>query len=138
MTTAATGTSSTTSSSATVSKPDAFDPAAQKDLFLQLLVAQLKNQDPTSPMDQKEMMGQMAQMTSVEQMANMAKSMERLEAVSTIGKTVDYNRRSQDATQPAELVEGAVVKSVKIMAGKTVLSFEDGSMAEYRDVVQVR
>ena len=69
----------------------------QKDMFLKLMVAQMKNQDPSSPMDQKEMLGQMAQFTSVEQLTNMTTAMASLQAnstfsqsVSMIGKTVDY------------------------------------------------
>ena len=39
-----------------------------KDAFLKLLVAQLRNQDPLSPSDGKEMAAQLAQFTSVEQL----------------------------------------------------------------------
>ena len=41
-----------------------------KDSFLQLLVAQLKNQDPLSPSDGKEMAAQLAQFSSVEQLVS--------------------------------------------------------------------
>ena len=41
-----------------------------KDAFLQLLVAQLKNQDPLSPSDGKEMAAQLAQFSSVEQLVS--------------------------------------------------------------------
>ena len=39
-----------------------------KDAFLQLLVAQLKNQDPLSPLQPHEFAAQLAQFTSVEQL----------------------------------------------------------------------
>jgi flagellar basal-body rod modification protein FlgD len=42
-----------------------------KDAFLKLLVAQLKNQDPLSPQDGKEMAAQLAQFSSVEQLQSM-------------------------------------------------------------------
>ncbi len=38
--------------------------------FLQLLVAQLKNQDPLDPSDGKEMAAQLAQFSSVEQLVS--------------------------------------------------------------------
>ncbi len=42
-----------------------------KDGFLQLLVAQMKNQDPINPMDGKEFASQLAQFNSVEQLINL-------------------------------------------------------------------
>ncbi len=58
---AATPTSSSSSSS---------DPLANNtsDLFLQLLVTQLKTQDPTSPMDPTEMVGQMLSMNQLNEL----------------------------------------------------------------------
>jgi|GEM_PF-3170677 len=43
------------------------DPLAQKQLFLELLVAQLKYQDPLNPADGTEFAAQLSQFTEVEQ-----------------------------------------------------------------------
>ena len=48
-----------------------------KDTFIKLFVAQMKNQDPMEPMKNEQYMTQMAQFTSVEQMSNMASSFEK-------------------------------------------------------------
>ncbi len=48
------------------------------DMFLQLLVAQLKYQDPMNPTDSTEFMSQNAQFTSLEKMQNVADSMAEL------------------------------------------------------------
>lgn len=69
-----------------------------KDDFLKLLITQLSNQDPTSPMENTEFIAQMAQFSSLEQMTNMNAEFGKLNsmlsssnAVNTIGKVVDIN-----------------------------------------------
>ncbi|WP_031518092.1 flagellar hook capping FlgD N-terminal domain-containing protein, partial [Desulfofalx alkaliphila] len=42
-----------------------------KDAFLLIMIEQLKNQDPTSPMDSDKFISQMAQFTTLEQMTNL-------------------------------------------------------------------
>jgi flagellar basal-body rod modification protein FlgD len=46
--------------------------AMDKQMFLALLVAQLRNQDPSSPMDTNEMMAQSTQLASMEQLTALA------------------------------------------------------------------
>ncbi|MCR5699609.1 MAG: flagellar hook assembly protein FlgD [Treponemataceae bacterium] len=82
-----------------------------KDDFLKLLMAQLSNQDPTSPMENTEFIAQMAQFSSLEQMTNMSTGFTKLasmlnssEAVSTIGHTVEIEV-GEDVI--AGIVEGA-------------------------------
>ncbi|MBD5427435.1 MAG: flagellar hook assembly protein FlgD [Treponemataceae bacterium] len=67
-----------------------------KDDFLKLLVTQLSNQDPLSPMENTEFIAQMAQFSSLEQMTNMSNNFERLStlmnttaATETIGRAVE-------------------------------------------------
>ncbi|KNF08817.1 flagellar basal body rod modification protein FlgD [Gottschalkia purinilytica] len=42
-----------------------------KDAFLQILVTQLRNQDPLSPMEDKDFIAQMAQFSTLEQIQNL-------------------------------------------------------------------
>lgn len=49
-----------------------------KDAFLQLLVAQMRNQLPSNPMNGREMISQLAKFNSVEQLINLNNSMAKL------------------------------------------------------------
>lgn len=92
-----------------------------KDAFLQLLVTQLKNQDPMKPMQDTEFISQMAQFSSLEQMTNMNKLIEAQnnfaqlsQASALIGKTVTINPPGENATP----ITG-VVEEVRQSGGKT-------------------
>lgn len=69
-----------------------------KDDFLKLLITQLTNQDPTSPMEDTQFISQMAQFSSLEQMTNMNESFNKMvgvinssQATTTLGKTVELD-----------------------------------------------
>lgn len=49
-----------------------------KDSFLQLLVLQMQNQDPLEPMDNADMLAQLAQFSSLEAQTNLNKSFEQI------------------------------------------------------------
>jgi flagellar basal-body rod modification protein FlgD len=51
----------------------------QKDQFLQLLIAQISNQDPLNPIDDKELITQMAQFTHIEQAIQGNKYLDNIE-----------------------------------------------------------
>lgn len=68
-----------------------------KEFFLRILVAQMQNQDPTSPMDTTDMMNQSVQLSMMEQMVqqttaaqeNFALNM-RLAAMQMVDKDISY------------------------------------------------
>ncbi len=49
----------------------ALTPTVDKNMFLQLLVAQLRNQDPLNPSDSSQFVGQLAQFQQLENSLNM-------------------------------------------------------------------
>lgn len=59
-----------------------------KDAFLQLLVAQMKYQDPLEPTSNTEYISQFATFSELEQMQNMSASMDLFRASSLVGETV--------------------------------------------------
>lgn len=69
--------------------------------FMNLLVTQLKNQDPSSPMDTNQMIGQTTQLAMMEQLTNMSSTGDesfalqmRIAASSMIGQQVGYTDSS--------------------------------------------
>ena len=54
------------------------DPLAQKEVFLQLLVAQIKNQNPLDPSDSIQFLTQLSQFTSVEQLVGIRQDISAL------------------------------------------------------------
>jgi flagellar basal-body rod modification protein FlgD len=55
-------------------------PLADQNMFLQLLVAQLKNQDPENPADGTQFVTQLAQFTTLEQSTQMTSDLDALRA----------------------------------------------------------
>ena len=71
--------------------------SADKDMFLQLLVAQMKYQDPSNPADSSEFLAQTAQFTTLEKMQQVADQTSQLVSLqvafgasSLVGRTVTY------------------------------------------------
>lgn len=77
-TTSAAGTTSTGSQSSSPTSTTGTDSLANQNTFLQLLVAQLKNQDPTQPMEGTTFVTQLAQFSDLQ--ANVA-SQQDLDAI---------------------------------------------------------
>jgi flagellar basal-body rod modification protein FlgD len=102
------GTTAATSTKPLVNPKSMLD----KDDFLKLMVAQLKQQDPMSPMDNDQMVAQMSQLSTVEQLTNMATANNQMaraiassSAIGLIGRTVSW-------TDAKDAVHSGVVESV--------------------------
>jgi flagellar basal-body rod modification protein FlgD len=94
----ATQTAQSTASAATA-KTTQSSATSEKDMFLNLLVKQLKYQDPLNPVENTEFASQLAQFSSLEALTNMKSSidlmstvqnsMNSMQAISFIGKKVN-------------------------------------------------
>lgn len=111
---AVTGVNTNTDATAAATTRKTSNDELGKDAFLNLLVTQLRNQNPLDPMDDKEFISQMAQFSSLEQMQNINASMVATQAAGMIGYTVDWN------TDQGEALQG-VVEGVVNSAGKSQL-----------------
>ncbi len=94
-----------------------------KEAFLQLLVAQMKYQDPLEPTSNTEYISQLATFSSLEQMQNLNSTMQTQQATNLVGKTVimKVTGKSGETTY----VQGRVDYIVK-ERGKTYLSIDEG------------
>lgn len=100
-----------------------------KDDFLRLLVAQLQNQDPLSPMEDKEFVAQMAQFSSLEQMANLNNNLTAFMAIQrardeelALSRAVELMGLEVEAKLPetGETLSGTVT-GVKMQSGLAYL-----------------
>jgi flagellar basal-body rod modification protein FlgD len=107
-----------------------------KDMFLQLMVAQMRNQDPANPTDSSAFLAQTAQFTALEKMQAVADQTSQLVALQVafgasgmVGRTVSY------AGPDGELLSG-VVNSVRFEATGPVLQVngEDVHFAEVQSL----
>jgi len=95
-------TSSTTTSTSSTSSTSGTD----KESFLQLLVAQMKYQDPLEPTSNTEYISQYAQFTQVEEIQNMSASMDLMRASGLVGQEVVINRTDDDGN--TKTIQGKV------------------------------
>jgi len=93
-----------------------------KDAFLQLLVAQMKYQDPLEPTSNTEYISQLATFSSLEEMQNMRASADMQRAFSLVGKEVLMKVPSQTGM---EQFESGKVDFVIIENGKAFLSINE-------------
>lgn len=93
-----------------------------KDSFLQLLVAQMKYQDPLQPTSNTEYISQYAQFSQVEQMQNMAASADLSRASSLVGQEVYI--KTTTSTGETKFVQGKV-DYVVFENGKAYLSINE-------------
>ncbi len=104
-----------------------------KDAFLQLLVAQMKYQDPLEPTSNTEYISQYATFSQVEQMQNMAASMELSRASSMVGKLV--NVETTNSNGETKQIQG-MVEYVTYENNKAYVSI-DGTLYSADDVTAV-
>jgi flagellar basal-body rod modification protein FlgD len=101
-----------------------------KDVFLKLLVAQLRYQDPSNPADSNQMMSQTATFTQVEKLEEIAKQNSALlalqrssSAAALVGRTVTYtdeNGASKTGTVSSVRIGTDTSEAVAMVGGVAV------------------
>jgi flagellar basal-body rod modification protein FlgD len=87
-----------TSSSSSTSSSEGAD---ERDMFMTLLVAQLKNQDPLSPQDGAQFVAQLAQFNSLDQLVGIRDSIDQLNTALQQQQTSTPSSSSQDTSAAA-------------------------------------
>ena len=102
--------------------------------FLKLLVAQMKHQDPTKPMDSTEYVAQLATFSNVEQAIESNRKLDQIiqesrfsQAVGLVGKSV----KSLDG------LGSGVVEQVRFSQGEIIVKLSDGSELKINDQVTI-
>ena len=98
------------------------------EVFMSLLVTQLQNQDPSSPMDTNEMIAQTTQLAMMEKLTEMATTSEegfslqmRTSAAALVGETVSYtNAAGVESTGLASSVSFANAVPTVTVDGEAV------------------
>ena len=98
-------------------------------VFYKLLITQLRNQDPLSPMKPEDFTAQLAQLTQLEEVRKLNDYM-RLMSAGLIGKEVV----TSDSEEPKK------VTSLKIdhKEHKVILQFEDGSTSDLNNITSIK
>jgi len=94
--------------------------ALGRDDFLQLLVTQLQNQDPTSPQNSSEFAAQLAQFSSVEQLTHISASMQgQAQQLAALAQAVGLVGAGQ-AAMAGQLSNRIDLQSASSLIGQTV------------------
>ncbi len=123
---------------------DAAETNLDRDAFMRLLVAQIRNQDPMDPMDTRDMMSQLTELTSVEHLIGIEQQMQAVQVgtaslanaqvASFVGRTVEADTsqlRLDDAgaARGAYMLEGRaaeVTATIRDAEGRAVAEIELG------------
>ena len=104
-----------------------------KDAFLQLLVAQMRYQDPLNPTSDTEYISQLAQFSQLEQLQNLASTNENTQMFSMVGKEVCVSVENSDGTLS---YKQGTVSGVTVSGGKAYLTV-DGSLYDSEHLIEI-
>ncbi|MEE7457031.1 flagellar basal body rod modification protein [Methylorubrum populi] len=119
----ATGASTGTTTGAAAKAATSVASKMNADTFLQLLMAQLQNQDPTKPMDSTEYVGQLASFSQVEQATKTNQKLDSLLASSFLNQADAIIGRTLTS---ADGLTTGTVQSVRVTGDGVMAKLADG------------
>jgi flagellar basal-body rod modification protein FlgD len=129
-----TGATSMTSSSKSTASMNGMG----KDTFMKLLVAQMSQQNPMEPSDDKEMIAQMTQFSMLEQITNMATANAEQATASKMGSAVSLIGRQVSYLDADGNKQSGVVSQVQMVNGLPQLTVGDKTGISTSQLNEVR
>ncbi|HHS7812021.1 MULTISPECIES: flagellar hook assembly protein FlgD [Pseudomonas] len=136
--------SSTTGGIASATNSATGGKALGKDAFLQLLVTQLKNQNPLDPQDNSAFVAQLAQFSSLEgittlnstvsSLAGNYSSSQALQASSLVGRNVIVQTNTVQLDDPSKGMTGSVTVPSSIAGGTVSITDSSGTVVRTIDL----
>lgn len=131
------GVTSATAASSTATKAstsDAQSASLDYDAFLRLLIAQMKNQDPTDPMDASEQLSQLATFSQVEQAIKTNTHLENLITVGSLSNAASYIGKTITSLDGQTT---GVVASVNVTSDGVIATTTTGAQIAIEEGIQI-
>lgn len=109
----------------------------ERDSFMQLLLLQMRSQDPMNPMDSAQMFNQMAQLTTLEQLWDIRDLMSQAASTQQLGQgAMLIGRYVEAASQETGRISG-LVDEARMISGQVLLNI-GGKQVRLEDVLSVQ
>ena len=125
--TSATSTTSATPSTTPSVSSSQLSSTVDYNTFLQLLIAEMKNQDPTAPTDTAQYMSQFAQFSTVEQAIQTNSKLESLLTSNALAQADGLIGRTASYTGSDGSVTSGKIAAISIISGGAVATLDNGS-----------
>jgi len=114
-----------------------------KDDFMKLLLMQMRHQDPLKPVDNQDMLAQLAQFSSLEQMSNLNSNLEAsnnarsfMDATRLLGKEVELVDPASSSDNIQRIF--SVVKTISQTTNGPLLTLDNGLVISPENILTVR
>jgi len=124
--TSATSTSNASAAETRTSNATSSTSTVDYDTFLKLLIAQMRNQDPTNPTDTTEYMSQLAQFSQVEQAITTNSKLDSLLSASALEQADGLIGRNLSFISTDGNSVSGTIASISIVSGGAIATLTDG------------
>lgn len=97
--------------------------------FMKLLITQLRNQDPTKPLEDKEFITQMTQLTSLKQLNEMITTMQTFSKELAFTRTLGLVNKWVVYEKSDGVMAQGLVESIRVKNGQTFLNVNNEEVA---------